>query len=679
MPKKKAKQPAPTEALAALLASLSQPKRRSGKKTVLLREASQFLRRYRHQLAPLAVMVAVLVVGGSSVGVGLAPRTFAAAGVLLAVAAWVFTRQWLDRAAERGYAAVCLLVAGCWLAWVSAHGVGPGAVRVWLVAGLALGVPWWVHYQIRRPPPLAPADAAALEAAVEAGVADEDAISAEPTWPTPRPPADPAGPGPATAPAAEGQPTEPAAADPAPEPAAAGDLTRSALNAAVAVGLGQRGDRRQLTLSRPVSVLPSGAMTWEYLLPAGQPAKLWMAKRHEFASALAVPVEWLDLRRGDTEQHLAVWRAGSDPWGGDPPRSPLVLHPRRTNIWDPAGLGLDVRAVPVCLRFTEGTSCSVLVGGQRGAGKTNSAFNLLAHVLCDPMVRLWGADPKPDTKAIRAMAHRWIGSDPHAMIRMLEELVAEMHRKFAFLESIDQVSVDRNLAALYPDDLQVDVLYIDELASFTMSARRSDPDVDRIVQLLTELLQLGRAAAVFPILCTQRPAADVIPTMIRANVQVRWALRCDGYRSSNMVLGDDASAAGWNAANIAAVGVGILNDNGSFRSLRSYYLGDQAADMRQVIAPFARRLREDAGTLPSGAAAAPAVVPSAAGAGDCGDMVLRLLGGGEMGRAELVLGCAPRFAERTVADALSRLQRDPVRVVRTGRGRYALTGGSGLP
>jgi hypothetical protein len=664
-------------ALAALLeaaakeqAGRSRTSRRPGRP---VRNALVLGWRWRRQLAPLAVMLAVLWVGAESVGVARSGRTFFAGGLLLAAAAWTCTRSWLDRAVERAYAAVCLGAAGCWLAWVACVGLGPWPRRVWLVGGLLLGLPWWWHFRVRPQAAASAADRAVVEAAVDAGMVDADAVSADEVyvittasapWQEPSP----QGKG---EPAAVERTAEPKPAEPKPE---VDPLSRAALDAAQAVPLGRGASRSLLRLAAPVRELPGGARSWTYVLPAGTPASVVAGSRRlEFASALGVLPAWLDLRRGSTEQMLDVWLASHDPWGGAPARSPLVLAPRRTSIWEPMPLMIDTRGEWVTLGLTAPTTCSCLIGGQRGTGKTNTAFNMLAYVMCDPSVRMWIADPKPDTKPIRALAYRTVGNDKLAMVAMLRELVREMHRKFRFLESIDQVAVDRHLTEKYPDQLQVDLLYIDELASFTMSSGR-DPLVDEIVQLLTELLQLGRAAAVLPVLATQRPSSAVLPTQIRANVQVRVALRCDGTTSSNMVLGDGASGRGWNAADITAGGVAIVSRNGVFCQGRPPYLGDQAVDMRQVIAPYARQLRGDAGALPA-AGASTVVASSPAPPEDCAGTVLRLLGErGEMSRRDLIEACAPA-AERTVGDALARLVRDE-RVMQPGRGRYALPAGA---
>jgi len=76
-----------------------------------------------------------------------------AVAILTAVTAAVLSRarRWLDRAAERSYAATTAALAGAWLATGTAAGPGTPPLPAVLVLGtLAAGIPWWGHRRRAR-------------------------------------------------------------------------------------------------------------------------------------------------------------------------------------------------------------------------------------------------------------------------------------------------------------------------------------------------------------------------------------------------------------------------------------------------------------------------------------------------------------------------------------------------
>jgi len=73
---------------------------------------------------------------------------------------------------------------------------------------------------------------------------------------------------------------------------------------------------------------------------------------------------------------------------------------------------------------------------------------------------------------------------------------------------------------------------IDEFASLILNGRK------RVSSLIQDLAQLGRAAKVHIILCTQCPIAKVIPTEIKVNFDCKWALRTVNRQQSRNIMDD---------------------------------------------------------------------------------------------------------------------------------------------
>ena len=74
-------------------------------------------------------------------------------------------------------------------------------------------------------------------------------------------------------------------------------------------------------------------------------------------------------------------------------------------------------------------------------------------------------------------------------------------------------------------------LFIDEFADLMTTNRRE------VAPLIQRLAQIGRAAKVHIILCTQTPIAKVIPTEIKCNFDSRIGLRTRSRQDSVNILG----------------------------------------------------------------------------------------------------------------------------------------------
>lgn len=76
---------------------------------------------------------------------------------------------------------------------------------------------------------------------------------------------------------------------------------------------------------------------------------------------------------------------------------------------------------------------------------------------------------------------------------------------------------------------------IDELADLmTTDAKRTAP-------LLQRIAQIGRAAGVHLIACTQRPTSEVIPSKILVNIDARIALHTRNAQDSRNILGESGA------------------------------------------------------------------------------------------------------------------------------------------
>lgn len=93
------------------------------------------------------------------------------------------------------------------------------------------------------------------------------------------------------------------------------------------------------------------------------------------------------------------------------------------------------------------------------------------------------------------------------------------------LNGIDWIEVNYNCVNyIYSDEMKMLVTIVDELAELTQLSgskdqKSKDQDMLRteIVSLIASITQLGRSTAIHAIVCTQKPSAVVLPTVIRSN------------------------------------------------------------------------------------------------------------------------------------------------------------------
>ena len=93
------------------------------------------------------------------------------------------------------------------------------------------------------------------------------------------------------------------------------------------------------------------------------------------------------------------------------------------------------------------------------------------------------------------------------------------------LNDKDWIEVNYNCVDfIYTDEMKMLITVVDELAELSQKsgmkdqkAKEQDALRDEIMGLIASITQLGRSAAIHAIVCTQKPNASVVPTVLRSN------------------------------------------------------------------------------------------------------------------------------------------------------------------
>ncbi len=182
----------------------------------------------------------------------------------------------------------------------------------------------------------------------------------------------------------------------------------------------------------------------------------------------------------------------------------------------------------------------MLIAGTTGSGKsvcTNSLIISLLYKATPEEVRLIMVDPKMVELGIyNGIPHLLIPvvTDPKKAAGALQWAVAEMMKRYrAFSEAGVRDLSSYNALAVKTEGMekmpQV-VVVIDELADLMLVAAK---DVE---ESICRVAQMGRASGMHLVIATQRPSADVITGLMKANIPSRIAFAVASALESRIIL-----------------------------------------------------------------------------------------------------------------------------------------------
>ena len=191
----------------------------------------------------------------------------------------------------------------------------------------------------------------------------------------------------------------------------------------------------------------------------------------------------------------------------------------------------------------------LLVAGSSGSGKSVFLGTLIISLInhySPQQLRLILIDPKKTEFVIyRDLPHLMINeiiNEPRKAVQSLGWAIGEMNRRYELFEKMSLsgthvVNIDEYNAKLKEGEEKLPkiVIVVDELADLMLAAKK---DVEERIQNLT---QKSRAAGIHLIIATQRPSADVITGVIKANLATRIAFMVASDVDSRVIL--DASGA----------------------------------------------------------------------------------------------------------------------------------------
>lgn len=185
----------------------------------------------------------------------------------------------------------------------------------------------------------------------------------------------------------------------------------------------------------------------------------------------------------------------------------------------------------------------LLVGGSTGSGKTVFLFTMLAallktHPTADELKLVLSSSGLEDFIHFEGIPHLVGGkviSDAKEATETIKNVV------FTEFERREKILTDARVANIsqynqkYTPKLAPMVVVIDEFADLA-DQLETKKDREAFFTPVKRIAQIGRKRGIHLVLCTQRPAATLVPSNIKSQLSGRLALRVNDANSSRMIL-----------------------------------------------------------------------------------------------------------------------------------------------
>jgi DNA segregation ATPase FtsK/SpoIIIE, S-DNA-T family len=230
-----------------------------------------------------------------------------------------------------------------------------------------------------------------------------------------------------------------------------------------------------------------------------------------------------------------------------------ILHwylndPETQKMELPIPLGVDFRGNKSCLDLADMPHC--LITGSTGSGKSvfeAAIISSLCYFYNSSILNMYLVDTKQvDLPLFKTLPHvKQVADNLDAFHTMMFVIMGEVRRRLGVLQGAGVRKI-QEYHTMYGDKASMPyiILMLDEfgdLMDLDYAFRKADKEkyetTPTVSQWIKSAVQIGRAAGVHIIACTQRASVKIITGDIKANLPCRIALRLPTRVDSTTILG----------------------------------------------------------------------------------------------------------------------------------------------
>ena len=318
---------------------------------------------------------------------------------------------------------------------------------------------------------------------------------------------------------------------------------------------------------------------WTFAYPAGLSRSDVEAKMEPLRATTS---GWMTFRRANDPQHFRLLTADTDPldrtydfmeW------APNVLHGAREGLaWLRWVVGIGVDNQLVTFEF-DTDAPHLLIAGETNSGKSMALSSMLLQLAVanspkDLNFRL--VDPKTELPPFAALEHttHFIEARADAPIHeqffsIIQQTMHEAAIRFDLIKDAGEKKLSDAKAKGKLTDVPYVILVMDEVA---MLLNPPDSSMKKaIMEEITQLANLGRAAGIFLVMATQYPSNATVPNHLREQFS-RVGFMVKDQVASRVVIESGG------LEEITTKGVGMMRQKGELTRFRGFLLSPGSID-----------------------------------------------------------------------------------------------------
>lgn len=155
---------------------------------------------------------------------------------------------------------------------------------------------------------------------------------------------------------------------------------------------------------------------------------------------------------------------------------------------------------------------------------------------------------------------------------MIRDLLNETEERYRTFESVG-VTCIQDYNKKFPDKkMKYQILVVEEIVNLLQDGKK------RAMKMLKRLISISRSAGLFVIVTTQRPSADVLDVIVKANISNRIVFHTESSKDSVIALDEEG------AENLDIPGRGILKIGSKKVVFQGFYIED--SEVKRLIKPY---------------------------------------------------------------------------------------------